>query len=58
MPDVKPTSGWEIARAARVKPILEFVVVICGGIMTMSGFLRVPRAEHMRLAPGGYVGGI
>jgi formate--tetrahydrofolate ligase len=45
-------------RDIRLAAGAEFVVAICGDIMTMPGLPRVPRAEHIRLEPGGCVAGL
>jgi len=45
-------------REIRLAAGAEFVVAICGDIMAMPGLPRVPRAEHIRLDPAGYVAGL
>lgn len=53
-----PTGFAFPIREIRLAAGAEFVVAICGDIMTMPGLPRVPRAEHIRLDPAGYVVGL
>lgn len=45
-------------REIRLAAGAEFVIAICGDIMTMPGLPRLPRAEHIHLEPGGYAAGV
>src|SRR5262249_11457943 len=45
-------------RERRVASGAEFLVVICGEIMTMPGLPRVPAAESIRLGPDGQIEGL
>ncbi|MEE2995830.1 MAG: formate--tetrahydrofolate ligase [Pseudomonadota bacterium] len=45
-------------REARLSAGAEFVVAICGDIMTMPGLPRVPAANSIRLSNGGVVEGL
>jgi formate--tetrahydrofolate ligase len=43
-------------REVRLSAGAEFVVVICGDIMTMPGLPKVPSAEKINLVDGTVVG--
>jgi formate--tetrahydrofolate ligase len=45
-------------REVRLSAGAEFVVVICGEIMTMPGLPRVPSANNIKLNPAGEVEGL
>ena len=45
-------------REVRLSAGAEFVVVICGDIMTMPGLPRVPAANHIELAADGRIAGL
>jgi formate--tetrahydrofolate ligase len=45
-------------REVRLSAGAEFVVVICGDIMTMPGLPRVPAANHIELAADGRITGL
>jgi formate--tetrahydrofolate ligase len=45
-------------REVRLSAGAEFVVVICGDIMTMPGLPRVPAANAIELAPDGRISGL
>lgn len=52
-------SGYTIpVREARLAAGAEFVVAICGDILTMPGLPRKPAAEVIDVAPGGAVTGL
>ena len=59
-PDVKGApSGFTIPiREVRLSAGAEFVVVICGDIMTMPGLPKVPAANNIELAPDGRITGL
>jgi formate--tetrahydrofolate ligase len=59
-PDTKgATSGFTIPiREVRLSAGAEFVVVICGDIMTMPGLPKVPAANNIQLAPDGRITGL
>jgi formate--tetrahydrofolate ligase len=59
-PDAKGApSGFTIPiREVRLSAGAEFVVVICGDIMTMPGLPKVPAANHIELAPDGRITGL
>ena len=45
-------------REVRLSAGAEFVVAICGEIMTMPGLPRVPAANNIELTPEGLVTGL
>ena len=45
-------------REVRLSAGAEFVVVICGEIMTMPGLPKAPSAEHIRLDDSGMIEGL
>ncbi len=52
-------SGHEVPiREIRLSAGAEFVVVVCGDIMTMPGLPRVPSADHIHLNADGQVEGL
>ncbi|HET7851551.1 MAG TPA: formate--tetrahydrofolate ligase, partial [Methyloceanibacter sp.] len=52
-------SGFTIPiREVRLSAGAEFVVVICGDIMTMPGLPKVPAANNIELAPDGHITGL
>ena len=52
-------SGYTVAiREVRLSAGAEFVVAICGDIMTMPGLPRVPAANNIELAPDGRITGL
>ena len=59
-PDAKGApSGHTIPiREVRLSAGAEFVVVICGDIMTMPGLPKVPAANNIELAPDGRITGL
>jgi formate--tetrahydrofolate ligase len=59
-PDTKGApSGFTIPiREVRLSAGAEFVVVICGDIMTMPGLPKVPAANNIQLAPDGRITGL
>jgi formate--tetrahydrofolate ligase len=59
-PDLRGApSGFSFpVREARLSAGAEFVVVICGDIMTMPGLPRVPSAEGITVTPEGMIVGL
>jgi formate--tetrahydrofolate ligase len=59
-PDAKgvPTGHTIPIREVRLSAGAEFVVVICGDIMTMPGLPRVPAANSIELQPDGRIAGL
>ena len=59
-PDLKgaPSDHIVPVREVRLSAGAEFVVAICGSIMTMPGLPRVPAANSIRLGDGGIVEGL
>lgn len=59
-PDAKGApSGFTIpVREVRLSAGAEFVVVVCGDIMTMPGLPKVPAANNIELAPDGRITGL
>jgi formate--tetrahydrofolate ligase len=53
-----PTGHTLPVREVRLSAGAEFVVAICGEIMTMPGLPRVPSAEHIVVEPGGKIVGL
>jgi formate--tetrahydrofolate ligase len=52
-------SGHEVPiREVRLSAGAEFIVVVCGDIMTMPGLPRVPSADNIRLNDAGQVEGL
>lgn len=45
-------------REVRLSAGAEFIVVVCGEIMTMPGLPRVPAANHIQLDENGYIEGL
>ena len=59
-PDAKGApSGFTMPiREVRLSAGAEFVVVVCGDIMTMPGLPKVPAANNIELAPDGRITGL
>jgi formate--tetrahydrofolate ligase len=59
-PDAKGApSGFTVPiREVRLSAGAEFVVVVCGDIMTMPGLPKVPAANNIELAPDGHITGL
>jgi formate--tetrahydrofolate ligase len=59
-PDAKgaPTGFTIPIREVRLSAGAEFVVVICGDIMTMPGLPKVPAANNIELGPDGRITGL
>jgi formate--tetrahydrofolate ligase len=59
-PDAKgvPAGHTIPIREVRLSAGAEFVVVICGDIMTMPGLPRVPAANSIELQPDGRIAGL
>src|SRR4029079_3043853 len=59
-PDAKgaPDGHTVAVREVRLSAGAEFVVVICGDIMTMPGLPRVPAANNIELAADGRIAGL
>jgi formate--tetrahydrofolate ligase len=59
-PDAKgaPTDHVIKVRDVRLSAGAEFVVAICGEIMTMPGLPRVPAADHIDVGPDGRIVGL
>ena len=59
-PEVKgaPTGHTLPIREVRLSAGAEFLVVICGDIMTMPGLPKVPAAEHIKLGADGQIEGL
>ena len=59
-PDAKGAPSGHVipVREVRLSAGAEFVVVICGNIMTMPGLPRVPAANNIELAPDGRIAGL
>lgn len=52
-------SGYEIPiREVRLSNGAEFLVVVCGNLMTMPGLPKVPAANHIRLDEQGQIEGL
>lgn len=52
-------TGFEVPiREVRLANGAEFLVVICGNLMTMPGLPRVPAANHIRLDENGQIEGL
>ena len=52
-------SGFEVpVREVRLSGGAEFVVVICGAIMTMPGLPRVPAADNIAVNEAGHITGL
>jgi formate--tetrahydrofolate ligase len=52
-------SGHEVPiREVRLSAGAEFIVAVCGDIMTMPGLPRVPSADNIRLNDAGQVEGL
>ena len=52
-------SGHEVSiREVRLSAGAEFIVVVCGDIMTMPGLPRVPSADNIHLNDEGHVAGL
>ena len=57
--EVRQPFGHSIpVREVRLSSGAEFVVAICGDMMTMPGLPRVPAANNIRLNPTGEVEGL
>jgi formate--tetrahydrofolate ligase len=59
-PDAKGAPSGHIIpiREVRLSAGAEFVVVICGDIMTMPGLPKVPAANNIELQPDGRIAGL
>ena len=59
-PDVKGAPADHVipVREVRLSAGAEFVVAICGEIMTMPGLPRVPAADHIDVTPDGRIVGL
>jgi formate--tetrahydrofolate ligase len=59
-PDLRGApSGFDLPiREVRLSAGAEFVVVICGDIMTMPGLPRVPSAENVTVSASGQISGL
>jgi formate--tetrahydrofolate ligase len=59
-PDMRGApSGFELpVREVRLSAGAEFVVVLCGDVMTMPGLPRVPSAENIVVTPDGRIIGL
>jgi formate--tetrahydrofolate ligase len=59
-PDLRGApSGFELPiREVRLSAGAEFVVVICGDVMTMPGLPRVPSAQGVTVSPSGQISGL
>jgi formate--tetrahydrofolate ligase len=53
-----PTGHNVAVREVRLATGAEFLVVICGAIMTMPGLPRVPAAENIDVTPAGRITGL
>jgi formate--tetrahydrofolate ligase len=53
-----PTGHDVAVREVRLATGAEFLVVICGAIMTMPGLPRVPAAENIDVTPAGRITGL
>jgi formate--tetrahydrofolate ligase len=53
-----PTGHDVAVREVRLATGAEFLVVICGAIMTMPGLPRVPAAENIDVTPAGRIAGL
>jgi formate--tetrahydrofolate ligase len=53
-----PTGHVVDVREVRLAAGAEFVVMVCGDIMTMPGLPKVPSAEHMDLNEHGHIVGL
>jgi formate--tetrahydrofolate ligase len=53
-----PTGHDVAVREVRLATGAEFLVVICGAIMTMPGLPRVPSAENIDVTPAGRITGL
>ena len=53
-----PTGHSMSIREVRLSAGAEFVVVVCGAIMTMPGLPRVPAADKIKLDENGLVQGL
>jgi formate--tetrahydrofolate ligase len=53
-----PTNHHVPIRAVRISAGAEFLVVICGEIMTMPGLPRVPSANSIRMNAEGEIEGL
>jgi formate--tetrahydrofolate ligase len=59
-PDVKGAPADHVipVREVRLSAGAEFVVAVCGEIMTMPGLPRVPAADHIDVTPDGRIVGL
>jgi len=59
-PDAKGAPSGHVIpiREVRLSAGAEFVVVVCGDIMTMPGLPKVPAANSIELAPDGRIAGL
>ena len=57
-PEGAPTGHVLPVREVRLSSGAEFVVVICGAIMTMPGLPRVPAADSIKLNAKGEIEGL
>ena len=53
-----PTGHSVPVREVRLSAGAEFIVVVCGDIMTMPGLPRVPSADHIHLNDAGQIEGL
>jgi len=53
-----PTGHAVPVREVRLSAGAEFIVVVCGDIMTMPGLPRVPSADHIHLNEAGQIEGL
>jgi len=53
-----PTGHGVPVREVRLSAGAEFIVVVCGDIMTMPGLPRVPSADHIHLNAEGQIDGL
>ena len=53
-----PTGHAVPVREVRLSAGAEFIVVVCGDIMTMPGLPRVPSADHIHLNEEGQIEGL
>jgi formate--tetrahydrofolate ligase len=52
-------SGHEVPiREVRLSAGAEFIVAVCGDVMTMPGLPRVPSADNIRLNDAGQIEGL
>ena len=54
----RPTGHALPIREIRLSSGAEFIVVVCGAIMTMPGLPRVPAADSIKLNDNGEIEGL